>query len=141
MVNDVKDEQSKFEQQARAALRRGDELLDEETLSRLARARQEALLEMAHEKRRAWPAVAAIAASLVVALVWSRWPQPEVPDAALFESMDLLMAEESIEFYQDLEFLEWAELEEELLLDEMDDEQSETTGGLIDERAQANGRV
>lgn len=141
MVNDAKDEQSKFEQQARAALRRGDELLDEETLSRLARARQNALLEMTPEKRSAWPAVAAIAASVFVALVWSRWPQPEVPDAALFESMDLLMAEESIEFYQDLEFLEWAELEEELLLDELDEEQSETTGGLIDERAQANGRV
>ena len=30
MVNDVKDEQSKFEQQARAALRRGDERLAEE---------------------------------------------------------------------------------------------------------------
>ena len=51
------------------------------------------------------------------------------------------MAEESIEFYQALEFLEWAELEEQLLLDELDDEQSETTGGLIDERARANGRV
>lgn len=141
MVNDVKDKADRFEQQARVALHSGDELLDEETLSRLARARQKALLEMAHEKRRAWPAVAAIAASLVVALVWSRWPQPEVPDAELFASMDLLVAEESIEFYQDLEFLEWAELEEELLLDELDDEQSETTGGWIDGRAQANGRV
>ena len=141
MVNDVKDEQSKFEQQARTALRSGDERLGEEWLSRLAQAREKALLEMTHAKRRNWPAVAAIAASLVVALVWSRWPQPEVPDAEMFESMDLLVALESIEFYQDLEFLEWAELEEELLLDELDNEQSETTGGLMDERAQANGRV
>ena len=71
-----------------------------------------------------------LAASLVVALIWSRWPQPTEPDAELLESMDLLVAEESIEFYQDLEFLEWAELEEELLLDELDSEESETTGGL-----------
>ena len=136
MVNDAENKADRFEQKARAALRSGDELLDEATSSRLAQARAKALLEMTHEKRRNWPAVAAIAASLVVALVWSRWPQPEVPDAEMFESMDLLVAAESIEFYQDLEFLEWAELEEELLLEELDSEQGETTGGMKDERAQ-----
>ena len=130
MVNDSKHKQSEFEQKAREVLRFGDKLVDEETLSRLAQARNKAMLEMPHGNRRTWPAVAALAASLVVALIWSRWPQPTVPDAELLESMDLLVAEESIEFYQDLEFLEWAELEEELLLDELDSEESETTGGL-----------
>ncbi len=128
-MNDTKDNQSEFEQRAREVLHRGEQLVDEKTLARLAHARNEAMLEMSQRSRRIWPVAAAIAASLVVALIWSRWPQPEVPGAELLESMDLLVAEESIEFYQDLEFLEWAELEEELLLDELDSEQGEATGG------------
>ncbi len=130
MVNDANDNQSQFEQRAREVLHCGEQLLDEKTLARLAHARNEAVLEMSRGSRRTWPIAAAIAASLVVALIWSRWPQPEVPGAELLESMDLLVAEESIEFYQDLEFLEWAELEEELLLDELDSEHDEATGGL-----------
>lgn len=130
MVNDTKDNRSEFEQRAREVLHRGEQLVDEKTLARLADARNEAMLEMSQRSRGIWPVAAAIAASLVVALIWSRWPQPEVPGAELLESMDLLVAEESIEFYQDLEFLEWAELEEELLLDELDSEQREATVGL-----------
>ena len=141
MVNDAENKVDRFVQKARAALRSKDELLDEATTSRLVQAREKAMLEMPHGNQRPWLAVAALAASVVVALAWYRWPQPEVPDMELLESMDLMVAEESIEFYRDLEFLEWAELEEELLLDELDSEPGETTGGLMDERAQANGRV
>ncbi len=130
MVNDSKDLHSEFEQRAGETLRSGDPLLDEKTLARLAVAREQALLEMSRRKPIVWPAVAALAASLVVALVWSRWPQQEMPDAALLESMDLLVAEESIEFYEDLDSLQWAELEEQLLLEELDDEQGNVTGGL-----------
>ena len=136
MVNDAENKANRFEQKARAALRSGDELLDEATSSRLVQAREKAMLEMPHGNQRPWRAVAAIAASVVVALAWYRWPQPEVPDMEVLESMDLMVAEESIEFYRDLEFLEWAELEEELLLDELDSEQGETTGGMKDEHAQ-----
>jgi hypothetical protein len=53
-----------------------------------------------------------------------------MPDAALLESMDLLVAEESIEFYEDLDSLQWAELEEQLLLEELDGGQGNVTGGL-----------
>ncbi|MCZ6762773.1 MAG: hypothetical protein O7C03_07200 [Gammaproteobacteria bacterium] len=135
-MNDAENKADRFEQKARAALRSRDELLDEATSSRLAQAREKAMLEMPLGNQRPWLAVAAIAASVVVALAWYRWPQPEVPDMELLESMDLMVAEESIEFYRDLEFLEWAELEEELLLDELDSEQGETTGGMKDEHAQ-----
>jgi len=130
MVNDSKDVQREFEQKAGETLRSGDHLLDEETLARLAAAREQALLALSRRNRRVWPAVAAIAASLVVALVWYGRPQPEMPDAVLLESVDLLVAEESIEFYQDLDSLQWAELEEQLLLEELDDEQGNVTGGL-----------
>ena len=126
MVNDVDEKPDRFAQKARETLQGGEYLLDEETLSRLAQARKRAMLEMPHGNRRTWPVVTAITASLLVALIWSRWPQPNVPDVELLESMDLLVAEESIEFYQDLEFLEWAELEEELLLDALDSEQGDT---------------
>jgi hypothetical protein len=130
MVNDSKDLQSKFEAKAGETLRGGDQFLDDETLTRLAAAREQALLRLNHRNRIAWPAFAALAASLVVALVWSRWPQPEMPDAVLLESVDLLVAEESIEFYQDMDLLQWAELEEQLLLEELDDGQGNVTGGL-----------
>jgi hypothetical protein len=130
MVNDSKDLQSKFEAKAGETLRGGDQFLDDETLARLADARGKALLRLSHRNRIAWPAFAALAASLVVALVWSGWPQPEMPDAVLLESVDLLVAEESIEFYQDMDLLQWAELEEQLLLEELDDRQGNVTGGL-----------
>ena len=91
MVNDVDEKPDRFAQKAREALQGGEYLLDEETLSRLAQARKRAMLEMPHGNRRSWPVVAAIAASLLVALIWSRWPQPNVPDVELLESMDLLL--------------------------------------------------
>jgi len=130
MVNNSKDVQREFEQKAGETLRGGDQFLDDETLTRLAAARRKALLRLSHRNRIAWPAFAAIAASLVVALVWSGWPQQEMPDAALLESVDLLVADESIEFYQDMDSLQWAELEEQLLLEELDDGQGNVTGGL-----------
>jgi hypothetical protein len=130
MVNDSKDLPSEFEAKAGATLRGGDQFLDDETLARLAAARGKALLRLSHRNRIAWSAFAALAASLVVALVWSGWPQPEIPDAVLLESVDLLVAEESIEFYQDMDLLQWAELEEQWLLEELDDGQGNVTGGL-----------
>jgi len=129
MVNESKEKHSEFESRARDVLRSGEQSLDKDILSRLAGAREQAMQEFGKRNRRTWPIIATLAASLMVALVWSKWPQSDVPDAALLESMDLLTAEEGIEFYEDLEFLEWAELEDELLLDEMDDAPGGVTGG------------
>ena len=64
MVNDSKDLPSKFEAKAGETLRGGDQFLDDETLARLASARGKALLRLSHRNRIAWPAFAALAASL-----------------------------------------------------------------------------
>ena len=104
-------------QRARALLEQSAERLDHHTVQRLERARTAAL--KGHERsapRRVAPWVGvAVAASLVAAVALDVWQSservPQAPEVAT-NDMELMTAQDDIEFYQDLEFYEWLESNE-----------------------------
>lgn len=107
-------EQDKFLAQCRAVFDRGVQDLDAATLSRLTRARQRALSRLdrpARRYRRGWlPAAAAtLIAILAAVLLWSRPQPPAPPVAANVEDMEILLADEELELYSELEFYAWLE--------------------------------
>lgn len=96
---------------ARAAMARRDQALDGETLSRLRRARADAVAAQGHGRRLWLPAGGAVAvAVLVAALLWSPQPQPE--DELFAASAWLLDDEMEIEVIEDIEFYQWLADEE-----------------------------
>ncbi len=110
---------------AQELLRDSAEHLDAATRSRLTRARHEALAEMGQGRRARvfsqWAPVGMVAATAVLAaLLWIGEPVPPgpgpdvatviadrdlAPDVAT--DLDLLLAEESLEMIEDLEFFTW----------------------------------
>lgn len=121
----------RFAREARRVLREGADGLDAATLSRLNRARQAALAEYEARRRRpawlrgAWqPALGAAAvATLAVALWVGRDPggppasmvDAQRPEAAL--DLEVVLADESMEMLEDLEFYDWVGEEPALLGD------------------------
>ena len=111
-MNDARDN-SDFEARAARRLRASADSLDAATRSRLNRARQAALaeLEPAPQRQRLWTAVAAASvAALAVGLWRAQSPRraPGLPaddDAAI--EFELLLAEETMEMFEDLEFYLW----------------------------------
>jgi hypothetical protein len=109
--------------QAKQALDESAQNLDAATLSRLNRVRQRAL-ELAHPRRfRPWFVPTGLASAcailLAVAVAWHR-PAPKAPDPFVPTSsaiapgggfsatdLDLVSSDDSIEFYQDLDFYAW----------------------------------
>lgn len=92
--------------------------LDAPTLSRLNRARQQALAELGRSTPRRWPWLAlAGAASLALALIWLpelRAPTPEsmpVADTSV-EDFQLLTSEENLALYSDLDFYAWLDTQD-----------------------------
>lgn len=91
--------------------------LDGATLSRLARARNRAL-----EKRTGWRRLwrplpmaamgAAMAAVVLVLIVAVRPGRENGPDTVLVADLELVTAEESVEFFEDMEFYEWLATED-----------------------------
>lgn len=105
------------QQRARALLEQGADQLDHHTVQRLARARQAALNgepRVTHRRVAPWIG-AAVAASLVAAVTLNMWrdDDPSSHDVAAID-LELMTAQEDLEFYQELEFYEW--------LDEASDE-------------------
>jgi hypothetical protein len=95
-------------------LRDSADELDAQTRSRLNQARQAALQEI--RPRRAWlgaPALAGLATAAVAIIAVSLWqpasqaPQPLVPAGIESADLELLMAEESLDMLEDLEFYTW----------------------------------
>ncbi len=114
--------------QAKQMLDESTENLDAATLSRLNRSRQSALESARPRRLRSWflPAglASACAVLLAVAVVWHRpatapqnAPDPFLPNATANFSgnsvagndLDLVSSDDSIEFYQDLDFYAWLE--------------------------------
>jgi anti-sigma-K factor RskA len=96
----------------RTELERSCAALDGETLSRLHRMRSEALA-VRKSNWQGWWLPFATAAVLVLALSLL-WPISQVPAEApdlLLEDIEVLVAEEELEFYADYEFYQWLAME------------------------------
>lgn len=119
---------SEFDQQPwlgeiRAWLDDSAQALDAATVSRLNRARHAAVARRRHRPRRIWwlPA-AAVACSGALLLAVTLWPQhapqraaapaPAVATAAGGDIGDALSSDESIEFYQNLDFYAWLDTQD-----------------------------
>lgn len=82
--------------------------LDGATRSRLTQARHRALAAR-HRPAWAWPALGgAVLASLVTVMVWLGRP-PAAPEPLAAVDFELLMEGDSVELYQEMEFLQWLE--------------------------------
>jgi hypothetical protein len=104
--------------QAKAVLDQSAEGLDGATASRLNRARQAALAQRARPLRWYLPAGLVSASVLLLALfTWhGRAPEPaEFPltaKNAAVSDIDLVSSDDSLEFYQDLEFYAWLDAQD-----------------------------
>lgn len=126
-MNETKSEsqlEADLEKRAQTLLQERAEQLDGATRSRLTQARH-AALDAVKEKSRTpkwvWlaPATAAATAMMVV-LVTSKQPLVEQPMAEIehVDEMEIVTAEDSLEFYRDVEFYVWlADMDEQALSD------------------------
>jgi hypothetical protein len=109
--------QTDFEQRAQTLLRESAEQLDGATSSRLTQARHAALAaaERRQSKTRYWllPATGVAAAAVIaVALTNHSVRESEhmaatVADAAAIDDMEIVTADDSLEFYRDVDFYAW----------------------------------
>lgn len=106
----------RFAKTAGELLRRSAEDLDAATASRLNRARQAALGEMPGRRRGSGWLVPALSTAAVGALAVGLWlnrgpdgdlPAAATPAVASAADMDLLLAADSLEMLEDLEFYAW----------------------------------
>ena len=80
--------------------------MDEFSVARLRAARHRAL--SAKPSRPLWPLPAAVASALIAGVMVWQLSDPGMPGmVAEVEDMELLMSEEGIEFYEDIEFYQW----------------------------------
>jgi len=102
--------QDRFIEGVRNELDRSVEAIDAATRSRLNRARQRAL-EQGLGHRLQWrPLAAGLAVASVAALAVSLYlARPAVAPESALADLELLTANEQIEFYDQLEFYEWLE--------------------------------
>lgn len=114
MTTQDPDRQDGDEAFARAAgerLRRSADEIDAATASRLNRARQAALGQLPGRRSRPpWlvPALTAAAVCVIaVGLSLDRTPVPVAPAVESAADMDLLLADDSLEMLEDLEFYAW----------------------------------
>lgn len=101
-------EEQKFLESIRSRLDEGLEHLDAATLSRLRQAREQALAQRYKKRRAVWliPAGAAVAASILVALIINQ-PKPAPEPDYLFDELEMLSAFDELDLYEDLEFYAW----------------------------------
>jgi hypothetical protein len=89
--------------------------LDKLTLVRLRSARKQALADASKPKsvwgQRRWltPAAGLATACLLVVLIGLQWWSPETTQGTLLaaQDMDIMMAQDDLELYSDLEFYRW----------------------------------
>ena len=105
----------RFAEQAKNLFDRSVDSLDASTLSRLNRGRHAALAELesrARSRRKAyWLPATGVAAAAVLAVMIVQGP--ETPDVAMdpvtASDFEILLDEESLEMFEDLEFYSWLE--------------------------------
>ena len=104
-------------EQAKQLFDESVERMDGQKLSQLNRARQTALAQVKPRKPTIvqWGPLTGLAAATAAAVVF--WPpQPKTDHFAIpptASDMEMLLTEESLEMFADLEFYSWIELEEE----------------------------
>lgn len=113
-----KTEQSEIEftQRLKAELDAGVADLDSATIARLRQSRERAL-EVARRQQRSfqqWRVLRpgfAIAALLIALITWRLFPEPGriAPLADMEDDLEILIAEDEMDFYMDMEFLIWLE--------------------------------
>jgi len=103
-----------FEKRMKDKFDESVDALDAATLSKLNRARQEALSELQqprHQWSRWMPATGAVAAILVaVVVLQSPSAIDDVAGTATVTDMEILLGEDSIEMLEDLEFYSWIDV-------------------------------
>jgi len=105
-----------FADQARKLFDESVEALDGQTRSRLNRGRQAALEELTSGTP-VWvqwaPAAGVAAAAIVAVVLWTgNPPVDELTPGASVADFEILLAEDSFEMLEDLEFYSWIELDE-----------------------------
>lgn len=126
-----KTEDELFVQQAKAVFEQSVDGLDGQARSRLNKSRQMALAELdsgavSLGRWMHWAPAAGVAAVAVAAVVlWNGNPQLnagiESIEPAMSGDLELLMAEESFDMLQDLEFYSWVEIDAEIDVDTGED--------------------
>ncbi len=107
--------QDSFETRTRAVLRESAEQLDGHTRSRLTQARYAALEAAKTRQTNPWrwllPATGATAAAVIAVILLTVNPvqQPSEQTASLesVHALEIVTAEDSLEFYRDMEFYAW----------------------------------
>ena len=107
--------EEEFSKRAKADFDASVEELDAATLSRLNRARHAALAELQQPTRQwaRWVPAAGVAAAAVVAVVIVRNPAAiDGPPPTVVADMEILLGEDSIEMFEELEFYSWLDVME-----------------------------
>ncbi len=116
------DRQDSFERDLGRRLRDSVDTLDAATRSRLNISRHHAVAQMnrraSRVSRAGWAAVGAMAVAMLAVSVWRNQPVPANPDVLPAASvaleapdLELLLADESLEMLEDLEFYAWLDTE------------------------------
>lgn len=109
--------------QARTLLEESAQALDAATLSRLNRARQAAIAQRRPRATQRWFLPAGLASACVLLLAVATWHSyapmdttasglPFVTKGASDGDIDLVSGDDSLEFYQDLEFYAWLDAQD-----------------------------
>ena len=100
-------------------LKAGNDALDGHVLSRLNQARQEALAQKPQPWWQKWftpgymlPAGTVAAGVFAALLFLQQGPPPANEDLVPVDDFEVIMAEESLELYEELEFYVWLETEQ-----------------------------
>jgi hypothetical protein len=110
--------EEQFAKQARSLFDESVDKLDAATLSRLNKSRHSALGQLTRSPSRSrsslWLPVTGIVAATLVVMVVSRGPADiDVPiDSPVASDFEILLEEDSLEMFEELEFYSWLELAE-----------------------------
>lgn len=109
----MKDEKA-FTERINQVLNEQVDQLDDETSRRLKQARMQAVELVDHKHKQNWKPVIAFAFSILLGLAIILWPKLDGFNeiSSPIEDLDLLVADDSLQLYEELEFYQW------LLVDE-----------------------
>ncbi len=110
------DNDERFARKAKSLFDDSVERIDAATLSRLTQSRYKALEQLERSSGRAprafWVPATGLAAALLVAVLILRMPADTIEplDQPLAQDFDILLEEDSLEMFEELEFYSWLEL-------------------------------
>jgi hypothetical protein len=115
-MNETEQSEIEFTRRIKQRLEAEIQNLDAATLARLGRARAQAVAMAAGKQQATWQwrpdrFGMATAAAVVAALIWQLYPLPthDLPVADMEDDLEILIANDEMNFYADMEFLIWLE--------------------------------